>query len=59
MMLLHRSSLTIIVHRELTYPGVPATLPNEIGGLTTLQSLEVIGGNSIPGKIVLFPNDLV
>ncbi|KAF8554910.1 L domain-like protein [Imleria badia] len=33
---------------QLTYPGVPATLPNEIGGLTTLQTLEVIGGNSIP-----------
>ncbi|KAI9568800.1 RNI-like protein [Boletus coccyginus] len=33
---------------QLTYPGVPATLPNEIGSLTTLQTLEVIGGNTIP-----------
>ncbi|KAF8435063.1 hypothetical protein L210DRAFT_3551804 [Boletus edulis BED1] len=33
---------------QLAYPGVPATLPNEIGGLTTLQSLEVIGGSGIP-----------
>ncbi|KAG8221252.1 hypothetical protein J3R82DRAFT_1416 [Butyriboletus roseoflavus] len=33
---------------QLTYPGVPATLPNEIGGLTALQTLEVIGGNTIP-----------
>lgn len=31
-------------------------LPNEIGGLSTLQTLEVIGGNTIPGMI-LFPTD--
>ncbi|KAN0081348.1 hypothetical protein V8E55_008972 [Tylopilus felleus] len=33
---------------QLTYPGVPATFPNEIGGLNSLQTLEVIGGNAIP-----------
>ncbi|KAG6331754.1 hypothetical protein ID866_7335 [Astraeus odoratus] len=33
---------------KLTYPGVPATVPNEIGALTDLQSLTVIGGNTIP-----------
>ncbi|KAH0829125.1 RNI-like protein [Lanmaoa asiatica] len=38
----------LVASLQLTYPGVPATLPNEIGGLTTLQTLEVIGGNSTP-----------
>ncbi|KAL4071266.1 hypothetical protein V8B97DRAFT_1962190 [Scleroderma yunnanense] len=33
---------------QLTYPGVPATLPNEIGALTGIQTLQVIGGNTIP-----------
>ncbi|KAH7883248.1 RNI-like protein [Phlebopus sp. FC_14] len=33
---------------QLTFPGVPATLPNEIGALTGLESLQVVGGNSIP-----------
>ncbi|KAG1739091.1 L domain-like protein [Suillus paluster] len=33
---------------QLTFPGVPATLPNELGALTGLQTLQVIGGNSIP-----------
>ncbi|KIJ66019.1 hypothetical protein HYDPIDRAFT_87538 [Hydnomerulius pinastri MD-312] len=33
---------------QLTYPGVPATLPNEIGALTGLETLQVVGGNSIP-----------
>ncbi|KAH7925290.1 L domain-like protein [Leucogyrophana mollusca] len=33
---------------QLTFPGVPATLPNELGSLTGLESLQVIGGNSIP-----------
>ncbi|KAI6148341.1 RNI-like protein [Pisolithus tinctorius] len=32
----------------LTYPGVPATLPNEIGALSDLQVLTVVGGNTIP-----------
>jgi hypothetical protein len=36
-------------YRQLTFPGVPATLPNELGALTGLESLQVIGGNSIPG----------
>ncbi|KAG0708684.1 L domain-like protein [Suillus ampliporus] len=33
---------------QLTFPGVPATLPNELGALTGLESLQVVGGNSIP-----------
>ncbi|KAF9228470.1 L domain-like protein [Gyrodon lividus] len=33
---------------QLTFPGVPATLPNEIGALTGLETLQVVGGNSIP-----------
>ncbi|KIJ15559.1 hypothetical protein PAXINDRAFT_133622, partial [Paxillus involutus ATCC 200175] len=33
---------------QLTFPGVPATLPNEIGALTGLETLEVLGGTSIP-----------
>ncbi|KAG9312148.1 RNI-like protein [Chiua virens] len=37
-----------VVSLQLTYPGVPATLPNEIGALTSLQSFEVIGGDAIP-----------
>ncbi|KAI6046420.1 RNI-like protein [Pisolithus marmoratus] len=32
----------------LTYPGVPATLSNEIGALADLQALTVVGGNTIP-----------
>ncbi|KIK22312.1 hypothetical protein PISMIDRAFT_504008 [Pisolithus microcarpus 441] len=32
----------------LTYPGVPATLPNEIGALSDLQTLTVVGGNTVP-----------
>ena len=56
MIVMHGISL-IMLCRQLTYPGVPATLPNEVGGLTTLQTLEVIGGSSIPGK-VLFLSDL-
>ncbi|EGO26326.1 hypothetical protein SERLADRAFT_384847, partial [Serpula lacrymans var. lacrymans S7.9] len=33
---------------KLTFPGVPAALPSEIGSLTSLQSLQVVGGNTIP-----------
>jgi hypothetical protein len=36
-------------YSQLTFPGVPASLPNELGALTGLESLQVIGGNSIPG----------
>ncbi|KAG6381983.1 hypothetical protein JVT61DRAFT_612 [Boletus reticuloceps] len=41
---------------QLTYPGVPALLPDEIGRLAALQTLEIIGGNatpagSVPGSI--------
>ncbi|KAG2153242.1 L domain-like protein [Suillus clintonianus] len=37
-----------VANLQLTFPGVPATLPNELGALTGLESLQVIGGNSIP-----------
>ncbi|CAL1711568.1 unnamed protein product [Somion occarium] len=33
----------------LSFPAVPATLPNEIGALTGLTSLHVIGNSNIPG----------
>ncbi|KAG2369175.1 hypothetical protein BDR07DRAFT_1604834 [Suillus spraguei] len=38
-----------VANLQLTFPGVPATLPNELGALTGLESFQVIGGNSIPG----------
>ncbi|KAG1824379.1 uncharacterized protein BJ212DRAFT_1319762 [Suillus subaureus] len=37
-----------VANLQLTFPGVPATLPNELGALTGLESLQVIGGDSIP-----------
>ncbi|KAG1854206.1 L domain-like protein [Suillus subalutaceus] len=37
-----------VANLQLTFPGVPATLPNELGALTGLESFQVIGGNSIP-----------
>ncbi|KAH9919068.1 RNI-like protein [Amylocystis lapponica] len=33
---------------ELTFPGVPATLPDELGGLTGLQTLKVVGDTTVP-----------
>ncbi|KAI0090689.1 hypothetical protein BDY19DRAFT_728537 [Irpex rosettiformis] len=33
---------------SLTFPGVPALIPNELGALTGLQSLSVIGDGSSP-----------
>jgi len=41
----------VMFDRQLTYPGVPATLPNEIGALTGLQTLQVVGGNTVPGML--------
>ncbi|TCD65564.1 hypothetical protein EIP91_002484 [Steccherinum ochraceum] len=32
----------------LTFPAVPALIPNEVGALTGLQSLHVIGNSAIP-----------
>ncbi|KIK39168.1 hypothetical protein CY34DRAFT_808597 [Suillus luteus UH-Slu-Lm8-n1] len=37
-----------VANLQLTFPGVPSSLPNELGALTGLKSLQVIGGNSIP-----------
>lgn len=37
-----------VANLQLSFPGVPATLPNELGALTGLEALQVIGGNSIP-----------
>jgi hypothetical protein len=37
---------------QLTFPGVPAALPTEIGGLTGLRSLQVIGDGVVPGGSV-------
>lgn len=42
----------VMFDRQLTYPGVPATLPNEIGSLTDLQTLQVVGGNTVPGMLL-------
>ncbi|KAI0821144.1 hypothetical protein BC629DRAFT_1587454 [Irpex lacteus] len=37
---------------SLTFPGVPSVMPNELGALTGLQSLSVIGdGNSPSGSL--------
>ncbi|EKM53372.1 uncharacterized protein PHACADRAFT_211070 [Phanerochaete carnosa HHB-10118-sp] len=33
---------------SLTFPGVPASLPNELGALSGLQSLTVVGNSAIP-----------
>jgi len=33
---------------QLTFPGVPSSLPNEIGSLTGLQTFQVIGSNAFP-----------
>lgn len=33
---------------SLAFPGVPASLPNELGALSGLQSLQVIGNSAIP-----------
>ena len=35
--------------RELSTPGVPTIIPNELGAITTLQSLQVVGDNQYPG----------
>lgn len=54
--------ILIYVFSALTFPGVPATLPNELGALTGLESLQVIGDNSIPGMLpclVINTNSLV
>ncbi|KAG2063825.1 L domain-like protein [Suillus decipiens] len=37
-----------VANLQLTFPGVPATLPNELGALIGLESLQIIGGNNIP-----------
>ena len=35
--------------RSLTFPGVPSSLPSELGALSGLQSLTVVGNQAIPG----------
>jgi hypothetical protein len=44
--------LTTLPHRQLTFPGTSASLPTELGTLTDLQSLSVIGNGVIPGGSV-------
>lgn len=39
--------------RSLTSPGVPSLIPNELGSLQGLQSLQIIGDNAIPGMYLL------
>lgn len=39
--------------RSLTFPGVPADLPNELGALDGLESLAVVGNSAIPGTSLL------
>jgi len=34
---------------QFTFPGVPVAIPSELGVLSGLQSLDVIGNNAIPG----------
>ncbi|OJT06501.1 Receptor-like kinase TMK4 [Trametes pubescens] len=34
---------------QLSFPSVPASIPTEIGGLTGLTSLQVIGDTNVPG----------
>ncbi|TFY81364.1 hypothetical protein EWM64_g2648 [Hericium alpestre] len=33
----------------LTFPAVPASIPNEFGNLTDLTSFQVVGNNAVPG----------
>ncbi len=44
------SVLTKGFSRSLTFPGVPSVMPNELGALTGLQSLSVIGDGNSPCK---------
>ncbi|KAI0629442.1 hypothetical protein C8Q77DRAFT_1065585 [Trametes polyzona] len=34
---------------QLTFPSVPASIPTEIGGLTGLTSLQIVGDTNVPG----------
>ncbi|TDL23116.1 L domain-like protein [Rickenella mellea] len=34
---------------QLTFPGVPAAIPQEVGSLAGLQNFQVIGNNAVPG----------
>ncbi|KAA1476500.1 hypothetical protein DENSPDRAFT_867314 [Dentipellis sp. KUC8613] len=34
---------------QMTFPAVPASIPNEFGNLTNLESFQVVGNNAIPG----------
>ncbi|KAI0645154.1 L domain-like protein [Trametes meyenii] len=34
---------------QLSFPSVPANIPNEIGGLTGLTTLQVVGDTNVPG----------
>jgi hypothetical protein len=49
---LHYSFCAVLTRNdsELDAPAVPATLPYQLGALSGLQSLKVIGNNQIPGK---------
>lgn len=40
--------------RSLTFPGVPSSLPNELGALDGLQSLSVVGNSAVPGVYIMF-----
>lgn len=37
---------------ELTFPGVPAAFPTELGGLTGMQSFQVVGNGVVPAGSV-------
>jgi hypothetical protein len=41
--------VSLLFHRQLTFPGTPASLPAELGTLIGLQSLTVVGNGVIPG----------
>ena len=41
----------ILHHRQLTFPGVPVAVPDEVGVLRGLQTFNVIGNNAIPGQL--------
>ena len=41
--------LTILIS-QLTFPAVPASIPSELGDLSGLQNLQVIGNGAVPGE---------
>jgi Leucine-rich repeat (LRR) protein len=43
------SLLLMKPYRKLTAPAIPQSLPTELGALTALQTLSVIGDNTLPG----------